>query len=253
MRTVSTCLQLLSIAAFAALSLTGCDAGQPAAPSADIAPTAPSTPAPAPEADTTQSASLAGAARWADPEPADLANAQTYALPGLIRTEMNLDNLRQLFGEGNVQLADLDGGEGETVQGVVLFADDPTRRAELFFKHPQQHSGIDTVRVRTDTSRWHLAGGVQPGMSLADLVQANDAPVSFLGLEWDYGGAITDWHHGKADPSTPDAHGIARLAPVAAQAGAYPTGEDTYRSDDTRYPTQGTVLHVSEVGVAFGE
>lgn len=249
MRIASANPRMLFLAGIATLLLSGCNNGAPAVSPPDaVAAPAPSQEA-APEADTTRSASLAGAARWADPEPADLTDGETYALPGLIRAELNFDNLRQAFGTDNVQLIDIEGAEGESIQGAVLFADDPARRAEVFFRNPGQHSGIDTVRVRGESSRWHFASGVQPGMSLAELVKANGAPVSFLGLDWDYGGAVTDWHDGAAAP----AGGMVRLAPSGQQDGPYPVGEDTYRSDDPHYPQQGELLRVSEIGMGFGD
>jgi len=251
MRIASVYPRMLLLAGMAALPLYGCSNATPATPSTDAVatPTAEPQQQAVPEADTTRSASLAGAARWADPEPADLADEQSYALPGLLRAELNVDNLRQLFGEANVQLADLDGAEGEAIPGAVLFAADPARRAEVFFRNPEQHSGIDSVRVLDESSRWHLAGGVHPGMSLADLVQANAAPVSFLGLDWDYGGVVTDWHGGKAAP----AGGTVRLASSSPQTSQYPVGEDTFRSDDPHYPKQGELLRVSEIGMGFGD
>ena len=241
--------RMLFLAGIAALLLSGCNNGAPAvSPTDAVAAPAPSQEA-ASEADTTRSASLAGAARWADPGPADLADGETYTLPGLIRAELNFVNLQQAFGTDNVQLIDIEGAEGESVQGAVLFPDDPARRAEVFFRNPEQHSGIDTVRVRGESSRWHFTSGVQPGMSLDELVQANGAPVSFFGLDWDYGGAVTDWHDGAAVP----AGGLVRLAPSGQQVGPYPVGEDTYRSDDPHYPQQGELLRVSEIGMGFGD
>lgn len=37
-------------------------------------------------------------------------------------------------------------------------------------------------------------------MTLAELVKRNGAPISFYGLDWDYGGSVQDWH-GKGWPT----------------------------------------------------
>lgn len=202
------------------------------------------------EADATRSASLAGVARREDAEPADLAADATYALPGLIHADRSLDDLRTLFGAKHVKLAEIDAAEGETALGVVLFADDPTRRAELFFRDPERKSGIDGLRVRASGSRWHLDNGIRIGMTLAELVRANGMPVSFGGLDWDYGGGITDWHGGKFTQKE-QAPFRTVLLDHAEDAKGYPMGEGAFRSDDPRYPQQGKVLRVGEIGVSF--
>lgn len=203
------------------------------------------------EADTTRSASLAGVARWADAEPADLAADATYALPGLIRADRSLDDLRTLFGAKNVKLAEINAAEGETALGIVLFAADPTRRAELFFRDPERKSGIDSIRVRASRSRWHLDNGIRIGTTLAELVRANGMPVSFGGLDWDYGGGITEWHGGRFEQKD-QAPFRTVLLDHAEDAKGYPIGEGAFRSDDPRYPQQGKVLRVGEIGVTFG-
>ncbi|MET0226397.1 MAG: hypothetical protein ABW187_08160, partial [Dokdonella sp.] len=88
--------------------------------------------------ETAHSASLAGVARWQDADPADLAAAATYRLPGFIDKDITLDNLRRRFGAANVRRADLDGAEGETIKGIVLFDGDPARRAELVFQDQER-------------------------------------------------------------------------------------------------------------------
>lgn len=256
MHGVSGALRGPVVAGLVALLVSGCSAASSdpvtEASAAPVAAVADKRPDPAPEADTTHSASLAGVARWEDAEPADLAAETTYALPGVIHADLSLDNLRATFGEANVQLADLGGAEGETFRGAVLFPNDPARRAELFFRNQENRSGVSSVRVRAAQSRWHLANGVRPGMTLAEVVHANGAAVSFLGLDWDYGGRITDWHGGKASPSGAS---VATSVSLEAQEGAsgYPVGDATFRSDDKRYPQQGTRLRVGEVGVAFDD
>lgn len=202
------------------------------------------------EADTTRSASLAGVSRWEDAEPADLVAEATYVLPGLIRANYGLDDLRTVFGAKNVKLAELDGAEGETSPGVVLFDGDPARRAELFFRDEQKRRGIDSVRVRAERSRWRLDNGAHVGMTLAELVAANGKPISFGGLDWDYGGNISDWHGGKLQPKPEEPTRTVQLGHADGATG-YPLSEGSFRSDDKRYPNQGKVLRVDEIRVLF--
>jgi len=203
--------------------------------------------------EATRSASLAGVVDDLDSEPADLAADTTYALPGLLRSKDTLDDLRTRYGAANVQVMDIDGAEGETSLGVVLFAADPTRRAEIFLRDEARQQGVWTVRVANKRSRWHLDTGVRLGMTLDALVALNGAPVSFNGLDWDYGGIVGEWHGGRLAqmPGDPVFRAVSLRHVDDVPDGSIPIGDGEYRSDDQRFPAQGTVLHVGQVVVTF--
>ena len=204
--------------------------------------------------DASKSASLAGVAKYEDATPADLAADATYLLPGYIDKNITIDNLRRRFGAANVKRATIDGAEGETSKGVLLFANDPQRRAELVFADQERARGVGSIRVRGKHSRWHLANGVRVGMRLQELVAANGKPVSFNGLDWDYGGVVTDFHGGKlTQASTADPSFSITLNHDDAPDKSYPEGEGDYRSDDKRYPTLGSVLYVGDISVDFAD
>ncbi|MET0227035.1 MAG: hypothetical protein ABW187_11375 [Dokdonella sp.] len=165
--------------------------------------------------------------------------------------DLSLEDLRRRFGVANVSVAQIDGAEGETSRGIVLFADDPMRRAEIFPQDDANLRGISAIRVSGTQSRWQLDNGVHLGMTLAEMVRMNGAPISFNGLDWDYGGVITDWHAGTA-ASQPRGTAIRSVALNHAEdAAGYPVGEGTFLSSDVRYPIQGTALFVGEIGVSF--
>jgi hypothetical protein len=204
--------------------------------------------------DASKSASLAGVAKDQDATAADLSTDATYVLPGFIDKTITLDNLRRRFGSANIKRATIDGAEGEQLKGIVLFATDPARRAELVFDDQERTRGIDSIRVRGRHSRWHLVNGVHLGMTLQELAAANGKTVSFNGLDWDYGGVVTDLHNGTlAQPSNATPSFSISLNHGDAPDGAYPSGEGDYRSDDKRYPKQGSVLYVGEIDVSFGD
>lgn len=198
------------------------------------------------------SASLAGVAEDADATPADLADAGTYRLPGLFAASTSVSWLQQRFGEANVRVADVPGGEGETSRGVILFPDDSRRRAYLYFQDQQKLRGLSMVRVMDDRSRWQLDKGVAIGLSLSKLVALNGKPIQFTGFDWDYGGGISDWNGGRLQPvdNDPQQRGI-RLNHRDAADGAYPLGEGTFSSDDRRYPRMGSVVIVGEISISF--
>lgn len=236
----------------AAVMLSACTPGKD--PPVDP-PAAAVTPVPQDEEvlDTSRSASLAGIEYDKDVTPADLASEETYVLPGFFHGSVTLDDLRARFGAANVQVTQIDGAEGATAQGIVLFPDDPKRRAELFLRDEAELHGLATMRVSGKDSRWHLDNGVRLGMTLDALVALNGKPITFSGLDWDYGGTIGDWHQGRLAQREGDP--VFRAVSLAHDAdlpeGAYPLGDGEYRSDDSHYPRQGTMLYVGALQVTF--
>ena len=64
-------------------------------------------------------------------------------------------------------------------------------------------------------------------MTLAELVALNGAPVSFYGLQWDYGGTVQDWHGGRLANAVgnPLFHRVTLAARKDAGDAALPVGE----------------------------
>jgi hypothetical protein len=243
----------LRVAVLLLLALTAChqEAAPPTAPSpASIRPSAAATPAIAPDP-AQHSASLAGVAEDADATPANLADADTYRLPGLFVASTSVTWLQQRFGEGNVRIADVPGGEGETSRGVILFPDDSNRRAYLYFQDEKKLHGLSMVRVMDEKSRWQLDNGVTTGMPLSKLLALNGKPIRFGGFDWDYGGGISDWNGGRLQPADndPQRRGIG-LTHLETDA-KYPMGEGTFSSDDRRYPRLASVVIVGEISISF--
>ncbi|MBX9399708.1 hypothetical protein K4L06_00185 [Lysobacter sp. BMK333-48F3] len=190
----------------------------------------------------------------ASAEPAGI----DYVLPGALAPDVGPEQLRRLFGAANVKIDDtLPGPEDESFRGVVLFDGDPTRRAVLHYQDEKKLRGLAVVEVREPTTRWRLDNGVAIGQSLAELVRRNGKPIRFSGLDWDYGGTVTDWNGGKLGSGEGDAvmrHARLDVQPQPGRddgVGAVPTGDSEYASDDPKYPRQGELLRVSEIGVSF--
>jgi hypothetical protein len=190
-----------------------------------------------------------GAPSTATVDPA--ANA-TYALPGEFAPDASVEQLERRFGKDNVRIGEVPGAEGETSRGVILFPDDPTRRAYLYFEDSRELAGLQLLRVFDEGSRWHFDDCIGIGTPLSKLVALNGKPIRFLGLDWDYGGAISDWGGGRLDPKD-DA--IRRGVTLGARADIgdrpYPMGDGEFSSDDPKYPDLGTDLVVSEISVSF--
>jgi hypothetical protein len=176
----------------------------------------------------------------------------TWILPGGFAPDTTLQNLQRRFGAGNAKAQEIPGAEGESFRGVLLFADDPTRRATVYFQDPQNLLGLALVSIDEDHSEWKLASGVGIGTSLAELRRINGAPFTFSGFDWDYGGTIIDWHGGKLAPAS-DEEVFARVQLRMPQGDvgdkAYPQGDLRFSSDDPRWKD----LHITVggIGVSF--
>jgi hypothetical protein len=173
-------------------------------------------------------------------------------LPGDFAADTTLEQLQQRFGSANAQARQIAGAEGESMRGVVLFPDDPSRRATLYFQDQENLRGLGMVSVDETSSQWKLASGAGIGTPLAELRKINGKPFTFSGFEWDYGGTITDWRGGKLQPANDDPVFVRiRLRmPESGSAGKdYPLGDSSFSSDDPRWADLGIV--VGGISVSF--
>ena len=216
---------------------------------------------PQPDSHEAAPAKPAAAAVPVPDEPSPMVNAAAgqsaeYMLPGIFAPDTTVETLRERFGEAQVKIGDVPGAEGETFRGVILFPDDSTRRAYLYFQDEHALRGLSLVRVFEPDARWRLDNGIAIGMTLDELAKRNGQPIEYTGLGWDYGGTVVDLHDGALAP--PDNDAVMRswkLGPKdlehEAAANAYPVGEGTFSSDDPRYPEQGRNVAVRELSISF--
>ncbi len=179
---------------------------------------------------------------------------EDWILPGSLGPLTTRLELEARFGKANVREELFDGPEGEVSYPVlVVFPDDPRKRLELVQDAENPDAPIVELRISDPATHWHDANGLRPGMALAELVALNGAPVSFYGLDWDYGGAVQDWHGGTLANAV-DATTFHRVT-LAARNGALdarlPRGDRSFRSDDSGYPTAGKDLVMRQLGISW--
>ena len=218
-------------------------------------PPAPEPPAPASAPIRKPATSIPAAAepaieRGTDPS----AHVENWDLPGSLGPLTTRLELEARFGKANVREETFDGAEGDGSYPVlVVFPDDPRKRLELVQDAENPDAPIVELRVSNPATHWHDAKGLRPGMTLAELVTLNGAPVSFYGLNWDYGGAVQDWHGGTlanaVDATT--FHRVTLAARHDAPDARLPQGDRSFRSDDASYPTLGKDLVVSQLGISW--
>jgi len=227
--------------AVAILALSACDRAPP--PSHADAPA---------DAAATHASAASNDTLPASPQPA--ARNDTRMLPQAFTAGESLASLQARFGAANVRVEDIPGAEGEMVRGVVLFPDDPSRRAYLHFADAENLRGLALVRIVDPASTWTLGDDVHMGTTLAELVARNGAPIDFSGFGWDYGGAIGGFHGGKLEPRNGSwPRSSFRLSPrpgTEANAGL-PMGDATFSSDDPKFADLATSVVVGELTLAY--
>jgi hypothetical protein len=188
------------------------------------------------------------------PTAADVIVRDTRVLPNAFNGGDTLDSLRARYGASNVRVEDIPGAEGEVTRGVVLFPDDPTRRAYLLFSDAENLQGLALVRVVDHDSTWTL-GDLRMGTTLAELVARNGAPIEFSGFGWDYGGAIAGFHGGALEPRDNNWPRTGfRLSPrtdLGEGLLQLPQGDGSFSTDDPKFAQYGTDIVIGELTLAF--
>jgi hypothetical protein len=135
-----------------------------------------------------------------------------------IEADNSVTELQRRFGPANVTQAKIDLGEGESADGTVIYADDPTLRVEIVWKDASRHAPA-TARVRGKDSKWGLAPGITLGTSLKEIERLNGGPFTLTGFAYDYSGTIIDWNGGRlASLRSGLPHAFIRLEPDNAPA-----------------------------------
>ena len=140
---------------------------------------------------------LAATQAWAD-------ESLLLACTGPFAKNADEAALVKAFGRANVVTTDLDGPEGQTEKGWVVFPKDPKRRLEIFWWGEGRKRRPASVRV-PDGSGWALKAHpsaietLKRGSTLVEVEAANGGPFALSGFGWDYGGLSNDWKGGKLD------------------------------------------------------
>lgn len=203
-------------------------------------------------------AAVAQAAQAASSEAAVEAG---FLLPGDYAQSTTLAQLQARFGKANVKVTGLP-GEGGFYHRVVLFPDDPSRRAYVDFYDDKPLSGVASITVRDRGSRWRGKHSVHVGMSFAELRKLNGKQFNFHGFDSDLRG----WTNDSWSPALDDDDGrLGRLdvgegehmyfdvelglreAAKQLPAGAWPVDENSVSSDDPRYPRLAELVVVTAI------
>lgn len=117
--------------------------------------------------------------------PGPPSRVMTCAVP--VKRGDTAASLQARYGK-QARLMKIHAAEGEMVNGMALWPNDPARRIDVFFaKRPGKR--VETIRISEPKSRWRI-GGLGTGSRLDAVVKANGRPVTVGGFGWDYGGGV---------------------------------------------------------------
>jgi hypothetical protein len=184
-----------------------------------------------------------------------------FLLPGDFSQQTSLADLQARFGKPNLRVVERAGEDNALLRSVVLFPDDPSRRAYVEFHDAEKLNGLASISVRDAGSRWRGKQGVHVGMSFADVRKRNGKPFYFAGFDSDGRGWIRDqWSPALSEND--DRLGaldvgegehmyfgvdLGLVAQVkGAPAGTWPV-DDSVSSDDPRYPRLGELVEVTAI------
>lgn len=98
-------------------------------------------------------------------------------LPGDYSERTTAADLEARFGKANVRR------EAGPEPRIVLFSDDPTRRAYVTFYDAGTFEHLSGISVTDRGSRWRGKHGVQVGMSFAKVRELNGKPFNYFGFD----------------------------------------------------------------------
>ena len=199
------------------------------------------------------------------PVPMASGSAQVEAgflLPGEYSQFTTVADLEARFGKENVSVVESESVAGSVERSLVLFADDPSRRAYVAFHDSAKLVDVAGITIRDGQSRWRGKHGVHVGMSLAELRKINGKPFYFSGFD----AGLHGWVHDGWSPALDDDDGsLGRLdadegehmyfevelglrdAAKQLPGGHWPVDDASVSSDDPRYPRLGELVEVTAI------
>lgn len=134
---------------------------------------------------------------------------------GAVTAGSTLVQLRRIYGKRNVRAKKVHVGEGQFVDGIVLF---PGTRAEVEFRFADGSRRISLAVISKPKSPWKTKSGIGVGTTGARLERLNGKPFLLHGFEWDYSGRLAGWNGGKLPKALiPDFKPTAKLPASQAQ------------------------------------
>jgi hypothetical protein len=107
------------------------------------------------------------------------------------------------YGSSNIKTDKIYVGEGEYEDGMMLYSDEPKRRAELLWEEQDNKQFLRMIRITGAGSQWQTSQGLRLGLTLRAVEKLNRRPFRLAGFGWDYGGTTISWSGGALESKGP--------------------------------------------------
>lgn len=173
-----------------------------------------------------------------------------FVLPGTFSEETTVADFETRFGAAHVQRGTEPDGAGGTARVLLLFPDDPARRATVRFHGGDLSGRLASITVTEPASRWRGKHGVRVGTSLAELREKNGRAFYFTGFDAGGGGRVRDaWDVGALDVVEGERlyFGVDLRLRDPGSGVARPGEYEQVSSDDPAYAHLGALVEVSAI------
>ncbi len=117
---------------------------------------------------------------------------------GAITRTSTQAQLVRIYGARNVRAVKVPVGEGETIDGLVLFKGSPS---ELQIRFKPGTKRVEWVVIDRRGTSWRTRNGIGIGVSAARIATLNGARFKLYGFAWDYAGRSAGWNGGRLSES----------------------------------------------------
>ena len=114
---------------------------------------------------------------------------------GPIKLKTTEEELVTLFGPGNVSRGQVN-TSSVNLEPATLIYPSTSNEIRVTWKD-EARTQVKAIYIDQQGGKWKTPGGIRIGVSLTDLCKINEAPVSFYGLDWEYGGTVESWKKGR--------------------------------------------------------
>ncbi len=118
---------------------------------------------------------------------------------GMISAHTTEESIKMAYGKENVIRRTIGVGEGETIEGTVVFPNS-NNEISIEWATDRPFERPTKVRIQKGNTPWKTDQNISIGTTLSQLQRINGKDFKFAGFEWDYAGYTQDWQGGKINP-----------------------------------------------------
>ena len=113
---------------------------------------------------------------------------------GIVNIESTHESLVQQLGPETVIKEDLHVGEGEWVQGTIIYPN--TNNEIMIYWQNEDFETIRQIIISKPGGQWQTTSGIHIGQSIQEVTKINGSAFNLTGFQWDYAGKTLNWQGG---------------------------------------------------------